>query len=540
VLWDFGAKTEEQSMLPYPKLIVAAILCTILSLPAKAQAEFGSDGTQLSAEQLVVMVDGRFPTTGQLTEGAGVIVGRRGGLVYIVTAGHVVQGFTEAATDITIQFRDRPGEEVEATLWPSNLDRGIDLAILVVPEDRAPDAITSVEQLSVARLSRELAEGEGVYFLGQPSGRVWDGNRQAERVVSSTTTVIEVVSTTVVPGMSGGATLDEDFQIVGIIIETENGLARAIPLRLVQETLERVGYPFSLIERETGLLGEGGGSVDPMSQLASWGYPLGMFESGQALFLRALQDQRSEVAAMALRANVSLSSELLLSHTFPRELLPLLMAHRNWDNGRDVCRLVSERSVSPYELERRAPENYRNLQAECPPEVSAIERLEEEERAAADEAARRQEALEREQNRIAAEQRAREAAERQRVIDDQQAALERNRVACLAYYASPLFLRNVRETLVRFILNNGEYWHGMPDYSVPDADADLIFMRNEYIQNVDWLLGYTAANFGVLNNQLAMRRPSTPESRFQTVDEAIAGNLRDYGELRCNQLRIRG
>ncbi len=222
----------------------------VVIMTGHAQEAVSSKESAISAKQLVVMIDGRFPTTGELTEGAGIVVGRKGGLVYIATAGHVVQGFSETAIDIMVQFQDRPGEEVAATLWPSNLDKGIDLAILVVPEDRAPETITSVKELSAARLSQEVKEGEGAYLFGQPSGRVWSGNKRPEKVVTSTLTSIEIESNSVVPGMSGGATFDEGLRLVGLIIETENGLARIIPMRLLKETLERAGYPFDLTDAE--------------------------------------------------------------------------------------------------------------------------------------------------------------------------------------------------------------------------------------------------------------------------------------------------
>lgn len=202
----------------------------------------------ISSKQLVVMIDGRFPTTGKLTQGAGIVVGRRGGLVYIVTAGHVVSGLTEAAVDIKIQFQDRPGEEVDATLWPSNLDKGIDVAVLVVSEDRVPASITSLDEFSTARIAQEVKVGEGAYLFGQPSGRVWSGNKSPEEIVSSTSTTIEVESNTVAPGMSGGATFDDSLRIIGLIVESERGIARIIPLKLLKETLEGAGYPFALVD----------------------------------------------------------------------------------------------------------------------------------------------------------------------------------------------------------------------------------------------------------------------------------------------------
>ncbi|MEW4459332.1 serine protease [Roseibium algicola] len=230
-------------------LTISVLMCVSAGLAQKATE---SEKEAISAKQLVVMIDGRFPTTGKLTEGAGIVVGRKGGLVYIATAGHVVQGLTETAEDIKVQFQDRPGEEIDATLWPSNLDKGIDLAVLVVPEDRAPASITSLKEFSAARIAQEVEAGEGAYLFGQPSGKVWSGNKNPEKVVSSTSTAIEVESSSVVPGMSGGATFDEGLRIIGLIIETDNGLARIIPLRLLKETLERGGYPFDLTDIGAG------------------------------------------------------------------------------------------------------------------------------------------------------------------------------------------------------------------------------------------------------------------------------------------------
>ncbi|SNZ07457.1 S1 family peptidase [Cohaesibacter gelatinilyticus] len=229
--------------------LISIMICFIIGLSvAIAQEVAESKNELISAKQLVVMIDGRFPTTDKLTEGAGIVVGRKGGLVYIATAGHVVQGLTEAAVDIKVQFQDRPGEEIDATLWPSNLDKGIDLAILVVPESRAPASITSLNEFSAARISQEVKAGEGAYLFGQPSGRVWSGNKSPEKVVSSTLTSIEVESKSVVPGMSGGATFDEGLRIFGLIVEADNGLARVVPLRLLKETLEQAGYPFDLTD----------------------------------------------------------------------------------------------------------------------------------------------------------------------------------------------------------------------------------------------------------------------------------------------------
>jgi len=200
----------------------------------------------ISAKQLVVMVKGRFPTSGTLTSGAGIVVGRRGGLVYIATAGHVVQDLMETAEDIKIQFLDQPGIDVNATIYPTQFDKGVDVAMLVAAQSETPKTITDHSTYPTARLTNEIQLGENIYLLGQPAGKAWSGNNAPEKVLVARSTEIEVESNTVVPGLSGGAGLDEKFRIIGIIVETDNGVARLIPARRLKEIFESSGYPFML------------------------------------------------------------------------------------------------------------------------------------------------------------------------------------------------------------------------------------------------------------------------------------------------------
>ncbi|WP_306030177.1 serine protease [Stappia sp. MMSF_3263] len=295
-------------------LAISLLMCVSAGLAQEAEE---NENEAFSAKQLVVMIDGRFPTTGKLTEGAGIVVGRKGGLVYIATAGHVVQGLTETAEDIKVQFRDRPGEEIDATPWPSNLDKGIDLAVLVVPEDRAPASITSLNEFSAARIAQEVEAGEGAYLFGQPSGKVWSGNKSPEKVVSSTSTAIEVESSSVVPGMSGGATFDEGLRIIGLIIETDNGLARIIPLKFLKEKMEEAGYPFDLVDTKISLPNV---DFDPIRELTARGYQLsknagflGFRGGADSEFVRALSIGRPQDAELFVQAGIKLNTDRVFS-----------------------------------------------------------------------------------------------------------------------------------------------------------------------------------------------------------------------------------
>lgn len=208
----------------------------------------------LSAKQLVVMIDGRFPTTGALTSGAGIVVGRRGGLVYIATARHVIEEIAETAVDLKVQFSDRPGVEIDAFILQNELDSGLDLALIGVPEALAPDSIKGQVPLNVARLQPKVEKGEGIAFLGQPAGEPWKLSPIGQQVLQSGITKLEIASTDAQPGYSGGAAIDENFRIVGIIVSTDGSRVSIIPLPLIKEKIEERSFPFDLENTERVLL----------------------------------------------------------------------------------------------------------------------------------------------------------------------------------------------------------------------------------------------------------------------------------------------
>lgn len=315
-----------------PVRLLAWMVLSLFALTAAAQAQQAEENAAISAKQLVVMIDGRFPTSRALTSGAGIVVGRKGGLVYIATAGHVVRDLMEEAEDIRVQFPDRPGLEVSATIFPASFDKGIDVALLIVPQSEAPEAIATLDTFPAARMSTEIRPGEGVYLFGQPGGRVWSGNRSPEKVQAARTTEIEVESSTVVPGLSGGATLDEGLRIVGIIVETDNGVARSIPIRFLKEIIESGGYPFMLGDAEAPLHDV---EIDPLEELTRRGYSFNSRQGAGIEFMRALDMRREEDARLFIAASVPMEvPDLVLRGVVPPDLVDALL-HSDLLSGRD-------------------------------------------------------------------------------------------------------------------------------------------------------------------------------------------------------------
>lgn len=319
-----------------PVRLLTWMVLSLCALTAAAQAQQAEESAAISAKRLVVMIDGRFPTSGALTSGAGIVVGRKGGLVYIATAGHVVRDLMEEAEDIQVQFPDRPGLEVSATIFPASFDKGIDVALLIVPQSEAPEAIATLDTFPAARMSTEIRAGEGVYLFGQPGGRVWSGNRSPEKVQAARTTEIEVESNTVVPGLSGGAALDEGLRIVGIIVETDNGIARSIPIRLLKEIIESGGYPFMLGDAEAPLSDV---EIDPLEELTRRGYSFKSRQSAGIEFMRALDMRREEDARLFIAASVPMEApDLVLRGVVPPDLVDALL-HSDLLSGRDGKKL---------------------------------------------------------------------------------------------------------------------------------------------------------------------------------------------------------
>ena len=229
------------------KFIIVVIFSTLALFNTFAQEVDEKSEKSISAKQLVVMIDGRFPTSGALSSGAGIVVGRKGGLVYIATARHVVEDLSEYATDLKVQFSDKPGIEVDAFILQSEFDKGLDLALIGVQETLVPETIKDEKELPVARLDTLVGDDESVLMIGQPAGIQWKLSPKATEILQSGITELKIASKDAESGYSGGAALDENFRIVGLIISTNGTQVSIIPLPLLKEQIVNGSLPFDLI-----------------------------------------------------------------------------------------------------------------------------------------------------------------------------------------------------------------------------------------------------------------------------------------------------
>jgi len=163
-------------------------------------------------------------------DGTGIIIGDRGGTLYIATAAHVVTDAGQPVDSIRAYFYTDCSKPVTAKIC-SLIDprRGLDLAVLCVPAAAAPGA----RPRSLSRLGnvRRLGARTPVYPVGCPGGDCW-GVGQPDKVLVAGPSQPRILFTTffVAPGHSGGPLFNEWWEVVGMLTKLGQPLSEAIPI----------------------------------------------------------------------------------------------------------------------------------------------------------------------------------------------------------------------------------------------------------------------------------------------------------------------
>lgn len=187
------------------------------------------------AEDLVVMVRGEIDGIGS-TIGAGIVVATTDAHVYVATARHVVRWPTGAiATGIEVEFHARRGVGVPARVLDHGFGQNVDLAVLAVDIGDAPPLDLDRPR---ARLTSEVVRGEELWLVGHGGGVPWASSPAGEPVTEVLTVRIKVHSPGAREGMSGGAAVDADGLIAGMIVRDSPPEVELLPIRYVVELLQ--------------------------------------------------------------------------------------------------------------------------------------------------------------------------------------------------------------------------------------------------------------------------------------------------------------
>jgi formylglycine-generating enzyme required for sulfatase activity len=213
-----------------PILAVAAVICLMLG-GSSAQAQIINDddpGLQ-AAENLVVMIDGRF---NQPTQGAGVVFAVNNGYVYIATVFHVVRrsvsGEDRTASELKVRFHNDPFTDVTAEYVRADRDK-------VLSVIRAKAAGVNFNFARLGDMER-VRNGLPAYAIGQPA-KDWGVTYTPGPISEVGSIWLEVQSAYIQHGHSGGALIDQQGRIIGLVNETDTLTARVLRIDHVLDVL---------------------------------------------------------------------------------------------------------------------------------------------------------------------------------------------------------------------------------------------------------------------------------------------------------------
>jgi hypothetical protein len=228
-------------------MMLLLLLTAITERPSDAQL---STRATLRAEQAVVLVEGALDEG--VSYGSGIIFAVTGERVYIVTAYHVLHPMGHTVRSVQIRFRDLPGQLFQATVL-NDADPALDIAVLTaaIPDRQAKTL--SLDLVATADVLENLGRGSAVYSVGNPQGRGWTASLQPDVVADQTDTSIEFQSAFITDGHSGGALLNSDGAIVGMVVARNEVFPRALRIDVILRRLRAWRYPVSLTNARTAV-----------------------------------------------------------------------------------------------------------------------------------------------------------------------------------------------------------------------------------------------------------------------------------------------
>jgi hypothetical protein len=226
-------------------IMSTAFLAVLLRAPSVRPEDKVADAVSLEEEtkQLVVMIDAKLAD--EPTRGAGIIVGRSGDDLFVVTANHVVRRGNREAEDIRIRFRWQSDTPIQAKLL-THKDQASDLAILGVSD--AKSLKKRVIELPFDRASdpKALKRGDPIYLLGYPGGLPWRSHTTPERFSGMRESHLEFESNLIAPGHSGGVMLNGAWDVVGMLLSDTPPYGDAVSISAILKLVSEWGYPTNL------------------------------------------------------------------------------------------------------------------------------------------------------------------------------------------------------------------------------------------------------------------------------------------------------
>jgi formylglycine-generating enzyme required for sulfatase activity len=164
---------------------------------------------------------------GSLGQGAGIVFAVDDGYAYIATMFHVVRKREEGgrddrrATGVTVRFYQRQRAAVPAEHW----DEASYVNDLAVIRARVDGLTFDVNRLGDPQ---NLKKGDFAYAIGQPGGEQWGVTYQPGSISDVGFLWLKLQSVYVENGHSGGALIDQQGRIIGMVKQTGGSTPQAL------------------------------------------------------------------------------------------------------------------------------------------------------------------------------------------------------------------------------------------------------------------------------------------------------------------------
>lgn len=237
----FGTAEDRQAVLQNEDYETGGLPEASFSSPCKSELL-----ARRKAERLVVKIKSRFPGKAISTEvGSGIIVARRNGRIYVVTAEHVVEDKSGTGGQvISVNFGNERWHNAQLSRQFRKPSGNYDIALIEVVANaenlRSDDGDFTIlsHADNVSRINRSLA-------IGYPAGGPLSVSNLAPARYNRQQIHLGAI---IQSGNSGGGAFDQQMRLVGMIYANERDGARAYSIHHILEMIVASGLPVDLAE----------------------------------------------------------------------------------------------------------------------------------------------------------------------------------------------------------------------------------------------------------------------------------------------------
>ncbi len=231
-------------VLPSPGVRAVTLMALVaLAAVVPAGAQTGAPEAD-TVKPLIAMLSVRGEGDTVAASGAAIIVGRRSNRLYLVTALHLAVPQGRPAKEVVVRLAFLPGESVRARVL-EHIDRDLDLAVLSIVDTR--EFNEELDKLPYDRLATDsLKPRDRLYAMGNPEGQAWFSNVSPDRFRGVHNDLLEVESSTIRVGHSGGGLFNDGWLLVGMVSHVDPPVSRAVPIERILNRLRQWNYPVDL------------------------------------------------------------------------------------------------------------------------------------------------------------------------------------------------------------------------------------------------------------------------------------------------------